>query len=204
MFCSKCGKENLDSNQFCGSCGQPLLVNEPHPSYPPTPQYQYQIPPIYPFYPQPVPSESAFSLYLGCFKKYAQFQGRARRSEYWFFCLFHMLAIFALTILGIAIMVPFARNPGFGKFLGLIVAGIYFVVGIIPSLSVLTRRLHDTGRSGTWAVFFAIGSIIPLINLIATIVHIVFTVQDSQPGTNQYGVSPKYPGPPIPVAYQWP
>ncbi|MCC6543190.1 MAG: DUF805 domain-containing protein [Nitrospirae bacterium] len=55
---------------------------------------------------------------------------------------------------------------------------------IIPSIAVVVRRLHDTNRSGWWLL-------IGLIPLIGGIVLIVFTVQDSQPGPNQFGPNPK-------------
>jgi uncharacterized membrane protein YhaH (DUF805 family) len=51
------------------------------------------------------------------------------------------------------------------------------------------RRLHDTGRSGWWMLI----SFLPLIGFI---VLIIFFVQDSQPGTNQYGPNPKESAPP--------
>ena len=107
-------------------------------------------------------------------------------------------------LIGIFAMIPYSGHSGIGNLWGMIIAGIYFVVGIIPSLSVLSRRLHDTGRSGAWVILFIVGGLVPLINLIVTIVQLVFTVQDSQPGTNQYGPSPKYPGPAFPSAYPVP
>lgn len=201
MFCSKCGKENLSSNQYCGSCGQPLLINDPRPAPPILPPYQYQYPTPYLPYLNPVPAESAFALYLGCFKKYAQFQGRARRSEYWYFGLIHLLAVLVLALVGVVAMVSNSGRPGIGNLIAMVIAGIYFLVGIIPGLAVLSRRLHDTGRSGKWIILFVIGGIIPIVNLVITIVQIVFTAQDSQPGPNQYGQSPKYPGPPPQAAY---
>jgi uncharacterized membrane protein YhaH (DUF805 family) len=54
----------------------------------------------------------------------------------------------------------------------------------LPALAVAVRRLHDTGRSGWWVL-------IGIIPLIGDIVLLVFTVQDSQPGANQYGPNPK-------------
>lgn len=192
MFCSRCGKENPNSNHFCSSCGQPLPTHDPDPTPPPIPQYQAPTP--NPAYLQPVPAESAFSLYIGCFKKYAQFQGRARRSEFWYFCLFHYLVSLALMLPVIfGIIRSSARSIGNPIFIILLV--IYIVASIIPSLAVLSRRLHDTGRSGKWVILFVIFGAIPLINLVVIIVQFVFTVQDSQPKTNQYGPSLKYPDP---------
>ena len=102
--------------------------------------------------------------------KYADFSGRARRSEYWYWALAYAIAyVIALIldgILGINLLV-------------------YLVVlaAIVPSIAVGVRRLHDTDRSG-W--FILIG----LIPIIGAIVLIVFYVQDSGPD-NQYGPNPK-------------
>jgi uncharacterized membrane protein YhaH (DUF805 family) len=66
----------------------------------------------------------------------------------------------------------------------MIFSSIYSLALLLPSISVCTRRLHDTGRSGWWQLLL----LIPLIGLI---VIVIFTVQDSQPGDNQYGPNPK-------------
>jgi uncharacterized membrane protein YhaH (DUF805 family) len=72
-----------------------------------------------------------------CYSNYATFSGRASRSEYWFFALFHFLIIFAgvaLISVGIGIVILI----GFG------------LVNFLPHLSVTVRRLHDTDHSGWW------------------------------------------------------
>ena len=116
--------------------------------------------------------------YLGVLKKYAQFSGRARRKEYWYFVLFNMIFSFVLAMIDNQ---TGTLNPESG--LGLL-SGIYSLAVLIPSIAVAFRRLHDTGRSAWWLL-------IGLIPLIGWIVIIVFFVQDSQEGENEYGVSPK-------------
>ena len=87
-----------------------------------------------------------------CFKKYGVIEGRASRSEYWFFVLFCalisiLLELFAYQNLNIAI-------------LELLVSIGFF----IPSVTVATRRLHDVNRSGWWQLIsFTIIGIIPLL-----------------------------------------
>lgn len=116
--------------------------------------------------------------YLKVLKNYADFSGRARRKEYWFFFLFNF--IIAL-VLGLVDGVTGTLNPALG--IGLL-GGIYSLAVLIPGLAVSVRRLHDTGRSGWWLL-------IALVPLIGAIVLLIFLVSDSKPEANQYGVSPK-------------
>ena len=67
-----------------------------------------------------------------------------------------------------------------------IFAGIYALVVLVPSLAVTWRRLHDVGKSGAYYFFM-------LIPVVGWIIVLIQLCKDSQPGENQYGVSPKYP-----------
>lgn len=116
--------------------------------------------------------------YLEVLKKYAVFSGRARRSEYWYFALFNFIISIVLTVFDIAAG-SFSQETEMG-----LIGGIYTLAMLIPSIAVSVRRLHDTGRSGWWLL-------IGLIPLIGVIVLLVFAVQDSKPGQNQYGENPK-------------
>lgn len=111
-------------------------------------------------------------------KKYATFEGRARRKEYWYFVLFYCLAIVAFAIVDV-IVGTYDAETGIGVFSGLLVLAL-----ILPSLAVTVRRLHDTDRSGWWVL-------VNFIPLIGALVLIVFTVLDSQPGANRFGPNPK-------------
>ena len=109
---------------------------------------------------------------------YANFSGRARRSEYWYFILFNMIVEGVFNLLSTKLD---------GNFLGTmigIIAGVYGLAILVPSLAVAWRRLHDTGRSG-WLYLLL------LIPLVGSIILLVFLCQDSQPGSNQYGPNPK-------------
>ena len=116
--------------------------------------------------------------YLIALKKYAVFSGRSRRKEYWYFYLFYILFIFVLTFIDIMIGTYDAVAE-----IGLI-GGVFVLFMLIPLLAASVRRLHDTDRSGWWLL-------IALIPLIGAIVILVFTLQDSKPGENQYGSNPK-------------
>ncbi len=111
--------------------------------------------------------------YVACFQKFATFTGRSGRAEYWMFTLFNLLISFALNIL------TAVTEVGIFAILGL----VYGLIALLPGLAVFVRRMHDTGRSGWW---FLLG----FVPLIGVIVLIVFLVQPSQPGDNQYGPEP--------------
>jgi uncharacterized membrane protein YhaH (DUF805 family) len=116
--------------------------------------------------------------YLKVLKQYADFNGRARRKEYWMFVLFNMIfAIVAMildNVLGIAM-----EGIGYGPLYGL-----YLLAIIIPSIAVGVRRLHDIGKSG-WMM------LISFIPLIGGIWLLVLFVTDGNPGENEYGANPK-------------
>ena len=82
-----------------------------------------------------------------CFRKYFDFTGRARGSEYWYFCLFAFLVGIAATILDINLL-------GYGWESNGPLYLISSVVFLIPSISAAARRLHDTGRSGWWQLLY--------------------------------------------------
>ena len=114
---------------------------------------------------------------------YATFTGRSRRSEYWFVQLFLVLTNIAVGVIDLILMDGdvdrFIANGGGG-----IVGLVWILVTIVPALAVLVRRLHDIGRSGWWAVT-------GFVPIVGAIVLLVFTVSDSAPGENKYGLSPK-------------
>ncbi len=116
--------------------------------------------------------------YLEVLKKYAVFEGRAGRQEYWFFILFNILISMAL---GYVDWLTGNINPETG--LG-ILSGIYALGVMIPGMAVSVRRLHDTGRSGWWLL-------ITFVPVIGAIVFLYFMVLDSNPEINEYGPSPK-------------
>ncbi len=114
--------------------------------------------------------------YLQCFKKYATFEGRARRKEYWMFVLFN----------AIISTIASALSKIFGFFTVIYI--IYAIAIIIPSLSVGVRRLHDIGKSG-WNALWG------LIPIIGAIYLLILTIKDSEFGDNKYGPNPKGEGP---------
>jgi uncharacterized membrane protein YhaH (DUF805 family) len=112
--------------------------------------------------------------YLEVLKKYTLFTGRARRSEYWYFVLFNLVAGIVLAMLDAAIR----KITGFGP-LGM----LYALAVLVPGIAVSIRRLHDTDRSGWWLLL----GLVPLVGLVL----IVFLVEDSMASTNRFGQNPK-------------
>jgi uncharacterized membrane protein YhaH (DUF805 family) len=124
------------------------------------------------------------SLMFEPLKKYAQFSGRARRSEYWLFTLFIILVEIVYLVL---VSVAGGGTSGNMNGLGMALTGLYglFILGvIIPSLAVGFRRLHDTDRSAWWLL-------IALIPFIGGLVLLVFNVLPGTTGANKYGPDPK-------------
>lgn len=119
--------------------------------------------------------------YIAALKKYADFSGRAQRSEYWYFILFYVLISFGLGLVD-WMTGSFNTQSGYG-----LLTGLFGLAMIIPTFSVGVRRLHDTDRSGWWILM-------ALLPLIGSIVLFIFFVQDSQAGENRFGANPKVAG----------
>ncbi|MEN9644156.1 MAG: hypothetical protein RL238_825 [Actinomycetota bacterium] len=107
-------------------------------------------------------------------ENYANFSGRARRAEYWSFWLANVIVL--------AILFALTRVSGLFFILYL----LYGIALIVPGIAAGVRRLHDTGKSG-WML------LISFIPLVGAIILLVFLFTDSTKGSNQYGVSEKYP-----------
>ena len=122
-----------------------------------------------------MPMVTAFKLVV--FERYAVFEGRAGRAEYWWFFLANFLISLVL------------QGLGQGASILALVSLIYSLALLIPGLAVAVRRLHDTDKSGWWILI----SLVPLVGII---VLIVFLATDGDPGANQYG----NPDPGLPAA----
>jgi len=112
-------------------------------------------------------------------QKYAQFNGRSRRKEYWMFALFNAIICVILYVGGLVLLTQ-------GNKLGMVLFalyGIYGLAALVPSIAVGVRRLHDTNKSGWWLLL----GLIPIVGLAL----IVLLAIDGDPGDNQYGPNPK-------------
>ena len=118
--------------------------------------------------------EAIKNLYLSVLKnKYALFNGRASRTEYWTFTLVNA----AISIVLILVERAFGgHGSGF-------LSTIFGIGVLIPGIAVLIRRLHDTDRSGWWALL----ALLPLANLVL----LAFMFFDGTQGANRFGENPK-------------
>jgi uncharacterized membrane protein YhaH (DUF805 family) len=113
--------------------------------------------------------------YLSVLKRYVDFQGRARRREYWMFFLANVIVSVLFLLIGSMIMNSSEVTvPNM----------IYSLAVLLPSLAAAARRLHDTGKSA-WYLF------IGLVPIVGPILIIVFLATEGTKGDNAYGPNPK-------------
>lgn len=113
--------------------------------------------------------------YLSFWRQWRCFSGRARRAAYWYAVLMQALLLFGAMILFQLLPVP--------SFFSYLISG-YYIVSLIPMLSLQTRRLHDTGKSAWWLLLHFLGPV-------GIIVLVIFFCTDSDPVPNAYGPNPK-------------
>jgi uncharacterized membrane protein YhaH (DUF805 family) len=103
--------------------------------------------------------------------KYAKFDGRAQREEYWMYYLIYIIIYIVLAAIDYALHMKFLSS-------------IFSLALLIPSIAVAARRLHDINRSGWW-------QLLALIPIIGWIILLIWYITDSDSGSNQYGPNPK-------------
>ncbi|PKP80608.1 MAG: hypothetical protein CVT79_15120 [Alphaproteobacteria bacterium HGW-Alphaproteobacteria-18] len=134
-----------------------------------------------------VPAESLWTYFTRALtKNFVQFNGRARRSEYWGYTLFIILFFIAAIIVDVIVSVAVMGTDSYGDPIFLpIITVLFALYSILPSLAITVRRLHDQDLSG-WLY------LINFIPYIGGIVLFVFMLIDSKPAANKHGESPKY------------
>lgn len=158
--CNHCGQMVDDTATYCPKCGQPVNAQTP-PNFNQQQQQQQQG-----FYTAPNGRKVRNMEMLEACKlfwvKYATFEGRSRRAEFWWA---YLMTFVLSLLLSWTYIVPLAC--------------------LIPSIAVGVRRLHDIGKSGWYYL-------LSLIPIVGTIVLIVWWCQEGTIGRNEYGEDPKY------------
>ena len=119
------------------------------------------------------------SWFILAWQRATDFSGRSRRKEYWYFSLLNGIVFLFMLLFAI----PFSaqEKPSLSA-IGCMFA--YSLIVMVPGLAVTIRRLHDIGKSGWW--YF-----IAFVPIIGGIILFVFTLLDSEPFANQWGLDPK-------------
>lgn len=157
--------------------------------------------------------------FIKCFRQYADFDGRARRKEYWWFALINYIIMMVLALAWILMACVSAWDGEYDEVVHALVSNpflyifmIYYMAILIPSIAVMVRRLHDIGKSGFWGFFIYGGSLLgsiatafsevnfvvymflALASLTICVISLVWMFTDSQYGPNKYGPNPKGEG----------
>lgn len=111
-----------------------------------------------------------------CLTKYADFSGRAQRSEYWWFMAILLLVALILTLIEVSIFTGWMAEIG-------VLSLIFNLATLLPAVAVTVRRLHDIDRTGWWALLI-------LVPVIGWIILIYFNALKGTHGPNQYGADP--------------
>lgn len=114
------------------------------------------------------------NLYLEALKKYATFNGRAKRAEYWMFMLISFAVGLFLSIMD-SIIGTYGSEFGVG-----ILTSVYILATLIPTISLSIRRLHDINKKGWWIL-------ISLIPIFGSFILLFFMVKASVKKNNIYG-----------------
>ncbi|NKL75215.1 DUF805 domain-containing protein [Rhizobium leguminosarum] len=127
-------------------------------------------------------------------QKYATFSGRASRSEYWWFVLFYVLALFALIIP--SFILAFATSGGGAPspaHYTVVIWMLFTLAILLPLISLQVRRFHDRNISGWWYLALFILSFIPYVVLVTAPVTIVISMLPGTEGPNKFGTDPLRP-----------
>lgn len=173
LFCSSCGTENGETSTFCQRCGSQLhgvLANTPVMNDEDDRRSDSKSEVVTLTTHQAAP-RSFVEAIKTCFAKYQDYNGRASRSEFWYFILFTQLILIVLTVLSSAFEMSIGASA--------IVNWIWNLAIFCPYVAVTTRRLHDTNRSG-WNQLWGL-TIVGLIPLI------IWFSSKGVPAENRYG-----------------
>lgn len=142
-----------------------------------------------------------FQNFVRVMEDYAVFEGRASRSEFWWYVLALIVVAFFVGVLALFLsFIPYANH---------IFAYGFVLVIFTPTLAIIVRRLHDTRRSAWWALGFVVSAVYELANFLApsgfdalfwlayiiillyNAMLVVFMALPGDSGENRYGAGPR-------------
>ena len=120
------------------------------------------------------------------FNNYADFSGRASRSEFWLFQLLNMFVVLGATALIVI-------REGGTFVVGVGILALWVLIAFVPALAVTVRRFHDHNISGWWAVVLYAVGLIPYVGLLANLGMLWVVARGGTWGPNNYGPDPVNP-----------
>ncbi|SFS02799.1 DUF805 domain-containing protein [Sphingomonas jatrophae] len=119
-------------------------------------------------------------------KRYADFNGRSRRKEYWFFALMILAIYLVITVIGMVLgsLTPSDTANGILAAPAFLLLLLFGLAVIVPGIAVQVRRFHDQDKSG-WFV------LLNLIPYVGGLVVLVFMCLEGTRGPNRFGPDPK-------------
>ena len=164
MYCTSCGSQNDDTARFCKDCGKAVVESTLRRGRLPS---------------SSAGSRKTFGYYVQGLEQYADFEGRARRAEFWWF----NLVLYGINIVIVILGAVLGEFWAVLETVSTVVLWIHGLALLLPQLAVTARRLHDTGKSGWWMLLM-------LIPILGWIPLLVFLLTPSDAGQNRYGREP--------------
>jgi uncharacterized membrane protein YhaH (DUF805 family) len=168
-FCGQCGESVSQNDRFCTSCGSGLALAADSPKssvLPPPARFEDGVASTNEYYGGMVWSDAKGSFVVPdvpspesmnfveavkhCFRNYANFRGRASRSEYWYFVLLYPVALLVFVVISAfaGLYDPEQANNEASTLVALL--PLATIAMVLPAMAAGVRRLHDTGRSAKW------------------------------------------------------
>ena len=173
LFCTNCGQKLPENSKFCPACGQRVEQSAPQqPAFQPSGSSPLNdggpIPTVMIDVSRRSASYGIFDYWKRFWVRYAEFEGRSSRPEFWWSFLMCMIMCFVFTPLMIFVPVMyFILSP-------------FALAFTIPYLAVCARRLHDIGKPGMYLLLW-------LVPLVGGIVLLVWFAQEGEPRANRFG-----------------
>ena len=140
-------------------------------------------------------------MFLGAFDRYFELSGRSRRTEFWSFAIIQTVGYaigFAILLSGIdldaltfeAMLQTWGESTSF--FVGVLLLVFWWLITIVPGVTVTVRRLHDRNMSGWWYPGFTAMGFVPYINLLSSVAFIILLLLPGSQGENDFGPDPRH------------